>query len=67
MTSKQVNGIPRTEDIWLTQASLSGDTYYITAKHDKRDMYFIYKLIDGKAVKLGKHKNPTELTDQYVE
>ena len=67
MRSIQINGIPKSEDIWLTQRSVNGGTYYITAKRDRRDMYFIYKMVDGKAVKLGKHQNPTELTARYVE
>lgn len=62
-----VQGIPKSEKIWTTSKTLSGNTYYITAKITNRDTYFIYKLIDGKAVKLGKHKHPNILSQKYVK
>lgn len=61
----KTNGIPSTEIVWTTQKTLSGNTYYITSKK-QRDMYFIYKRIDDKAVKIGKGKNPAELLDKYA-
>lgn len=62
-----VQGIPKNEKIWTTSKTLAGNTYYITAKITNRDMYFIYQLIDGKAVKIGKNKNPNILSQQYVK
>ena len=66
MTVKQptVSGIPKSETIWVTYTTRDGDTYYTTAKQS-RDYYFLYKLVDGKAQKLGKAKNPIEL-EKYI-
>lgn len=48
-----VNGIPKTERIWVKRITEKGETYYITSK-DTRDYYFLYKMDGDKAVKLGK-------------
>ena len=64
--TKTVKGIPKSETIWLTHKTRSGDKYYITAKTNNRDFYFIYKSVDGTAVKLGKNRNPTVLEEKYI-
>jgi len=61
-----IKGIPKNETVWVTQKTLTGNTYYITAKQ-QRDMYFIYKNEDGTAVKCGKGKNPTVLIEKYAK
>lgn len=61
-----IKGIPSNENIWVTQKTESGNTYYITAK-DRRDMYFIYQNIEGKAVKIGKGHNPAKLSEIYAK
>ena len=61
-----VNGIPKTERIWVTINTVDGTTYHITAKENDRAYYFLYKIVDNKAVKLGKSKNPKELEDKYI-
>lgn len=60
-----VNGIPKTERIWVKRITEKGDTYYITSK-DIRDYYFLYKMDGDKAVKLGKAKSPLELEQKYI-
>lgn len=60
-----VNGIPKTERIWVKRITEKGDTYYITSK-DTRDYYFLYKMDGDKAVKLGKAKSPLELEQKYI-
>lgn len=62
----RVKGIPPSETIWVTQKTESGNTYYITAK-DRRDMYFIYKNVEGQAVKIGKGRNPAKLAEEYAK
>jgi len=62
----KIKGIPANETIWVIQKTESGNTYYVTAKQ-QRDKYFIYKLVDGAAVKLGSGKNPAKLTEQYAK
>lgn len=60
-----VNGIPKTERIWVKRITEKGETYYITSK-DTRDYYFLYKMENDKAVKLGKAKSPLELEQKYI-
>ena len=60
-----VNGIPKTERIWVKRISSRGDIYYITSK-DVRDYYFLYKEENGKAIKLGKAKSPLDLERKYI-
>lgn len=62
----KIKGIPANEKVWVTQKTLSGNTYYITAK-EQRGMYFIYKDENGTAVKCGRGKNPTVLIEQYAK
>lgn len=71
---KRVNGIPKTERIWVTIKTVNKtqntcrneETYYITAKENDRSYYFLYKIIDNRATKLGKSKTPKELEDKYI-
>lgn len=67
MVSESVKGIPKSEHIWTMHTTSNGDVFYTTAKENDRSMYFIYKMIDGKAVKLGKNKSPLELDRKYIE
>ena len=60
-----VNGIPKTERMWVKRITEKGETYYITSK-DTRDYYFLYKMDGDKAVKLGKAKSPLELEQKYI-
>ena len=61
-----VNGIPKTERIWVKRATSKGEIYYITSK-ENRDFYFLYKEENGKAVKIGKAKSPLELENKYID
>ena len=61
----KIKGIPANETVWVTQKTLSGNTYYVTAK-PQRGMYFIYKKVDDGAEKVGKGPNPTKLIEQYA-
>lgn len=65
MKKLTVNGIPKSEKIWVT-IIVDEAMYYVTAKESNRDYYFLYKMVDGKAVKLGKDKNPKELEDRFI-
>lgn len=61
-----ISGIPKLETIWVTYAAKDGNTYYTTAKTNNRDYYYLYKLVDGKAQKLGKARNPIDLEEKYI-
>lgn len=60
-----VNGISKTEQIWVKRITDKGETYYITSK-ETRDFYFLYKMEGDKAVKVGKAKSPLELEEKYI-
>lgn len=53
-----VTGIPKTERIWLKETKENGDVYYITSKANDRSYYFLYKMQEGKAVKLKRGNSP---------
>lgn len=58
-------GIPSTETIWVTITDDLGDEYFITSKLD-RNTYYLYRLENNKAIKLGKNENPLELENQFI-
>lgn len=62
-----VNGIPKSEKIWVKRITVSGEVYYITSKENDRGVYYLYKMNGDKAVKLGKSKSPTELEQKYID
>lgn len=60
-----VLGIPKTETIWVTFTNNNGEIYYITAKTQNRDYYYLYKLVSGKAEKLDRARSPVLLEEKY--
>lgn len=60
-----MNGIPSTEIVWTT-IYVGNDVYFITSKRS-RDCYYMYKLVNDKAQKLGKDEDPKELTEKYIK
>lgn len=63
----KIQGIPATETIWVQTTAADGTVYYTTAKTNNREFYFLYKMVDGKAVKLGKARNPKDLDQKYIQ
>lgn len=61
-----INGIPKTERIWVTRITKNNETFYVTSKIKDRSMYYFYKVVNGKAVKIGKSKLPTDLECKYI-
>ena len=62
-----IAGIPKTETIWVTYTSEKGEVYHTTAKTNNRDYYSLYKMVDGKAQKLGRARTPTELEKNFLK
>ena len=54
--SDRINGIPKTERIWVKRTTLKGEVFYTTSKENDRSYYLLYKMEGDKAVKLGKSK-----------
>jgi hypothetical protein len=62
-----IPGIPKTETIEITFRTTQGDVYYTTTKTQNRKYYYLYKLVDGVAQKLGKANNPVELEEKFIK
>lgn len=62
-----VNGIPKSERIWVKRITGNGKVYYITSKDNDRSYYFLYKMENGRAEKLGKSKSPLDLENKYID
>lgn len=60
-----MKGISSKEIIMTEIKSLKGETFYVTTTA-LRDIYYIYKIADNVATKLGSSKNPLALEDKYI-
>lgn len=60
-----MKGLPSKEIIMTEIKSLEGETFYITTTA-LRDTYYIYRIQDNIATKLGGGKSPTELETKYI-
>ena len=60
-----MKGIPSKEIIMTEVRSLKGETFYITTTA-LRDTYYIYKIANSTAARLGSSKNPLILEDKYI-
>ena len=59
-----MTGIGKNETTWV-QYLVDGKAKYLVTSNQNRDMYFLYEIIDGKAVKTKyKNSNPLELYDK---
>lgn len=62
-----INGIPKTERIWVQHTTGDGRVYYITSKESDRNYYYLYRMENEKAVKLGKALSPLDLENKYID
>lgn len=60
-----MKGLPSKEIVMTEIKSLKGETFYITTTA-LRDTYYIYKIANSAATKLGSSKNPLALEDKYI-
>ena len=65
MISKKVNGIPKTEIVYVTGENLKGETYYITSKEFDKSKWYLYKWNkkEKKAEKVSTAPEPTKFED----
>ena len=53
---------PKGEMVWVRYCLQDGTTkFLLTSKKQNRDFYFLYEVVDGKLVKLGRSRTPPEL------
>jgi hypothetical protein len=60
-----MKGLPSKEIVMTEIKSLKGETFYITTTA-LRDTYYIYKIANNVATKLGSNKSPLVLEDKYI-
>lgn len=60
-----MKGLPSKEIIMTEIKSLKGETFYVTTTA-LRDIYYIYKIADNVATKLGSGQSPMVLEDKYI-
>ena len=58
--------VPQNEVIWERIEHTDGSKYVITSDR-RREMYYIYKIVDGRGERLGKGKNPPDLIRRYID
>lgn len=62
---KPIKGISKSEIVWTQVIGYDNTTYYVTSK-PVRDVYYLYKMVDGKAERLGQSKSPISLEKKYI-
>lgn len=60
-----MKGLPSKEIVMTEIKSLKGETFYITTTA-LRDTYYIYKIANSTASRLGSSKNPLILEEKYI-
>lgn len=56
---------PKGERVFTGYYNRKGDLLFIITAKESRDFYFLYELKDGVFKKLGRAKNPPELTERF--
>lgn len=56
---------PKNEDRWFHYFTSKHILMFLMTSNHSRDWYYLYEFVDGKFVKLGKGKSPTELEDRF--
>lgn len=57
---------PKGETVWVGYYSKEHELLFImTSKESSRDFYYLYQVVDGKFVKLGKAKSSKELEEKF--
>lgn len=57
---------PKGEIVWIGHYDTNHELRFITTSKPTRECYFLYELVDGKFVKLGKDKNPKKLEEKFI-
>ena len=58
-------GIPKSEHAWVGYYDKSDNLHFVVTSRESRDFYYLYKVVDGKAAKLGRARDPTELVAKH--
>ena len=58
-------GIPKSEHAWVGYYDKSDNLQFVITSKESRDFYYLYNVSDGKATKLGKARDPTDLVSKH--
>ena len=58
--------IPKGDIIWVTWYNNNDDIIYVITSKQIRDVYFLYEIKDGDAIKIGKNASPIVLEDTFI-
>ena len=62
---KDIN-CPKGEMVWVRYCLRDGTTkFLLTSKKQNRDYYYLYEVVEGKLVKLGRARTPPELEKKF--
>ena len=57
--------IPKNEICWVGYYDELGNLRYVVTSKNVRDIYYLYKINNDSAVRLGKAKDPTKLVKDH--
>ena len=57
---------PKGEIVWVGHYDINHELRYITTSKPSRDYYYLYEVVDGKFVKLGRDKSPKKLEEKFI-
>ena len=57
---------PKGEIVWVGHYDINHELKFITTSKPARDYYFLYEVINGAFVKLGKDRNPKNLEEKFI-
>ena len=60
-----IKGIPSSDIVWVTRYDSKGSPMYSITSKAARDTYYLYKIENGKSVKVGQGKSPPELLAKH--
>ena len=57
---------PKGEIVWVGHYDINHELRFITTSKPSRDFYFLYEVVDGAFVKLGKDQSPKRLEEKFI-
>ena len=57
---------PRGEIVWVGHYGADHELKFITTSKPSRDYYYLYEVVNGEFVRLGKERSPPKLEEKYI-
>lgn len=58
---------PKGERVWVEYYNQKKELRYIVTAKQTREYFYVYELVNGAFVKLGRDKNPLALEEKYIK